>query len=71
MRDHYDPLYLKSIRNNYAQVGAAQSLPLRDGGDAALREAATLLLIGTGRRDRDRSAMSRIACAPATWGNCH
>jgi tRNA 2-selenouridine synthase len=44
MRDHYDPLYLKSIRNNYAQVGAAQSLPLRDGSAAALREAAARLL---------------------------
>jgi tRNA 2-selenouridine synthase len=44
MRDHYDPLYLKSIRNNYAQVGAAQSLPLRDGSAAALHEAAALLL---------------------------
>jgi len=44
MRDHYDPLYLKSIRNNYAQVGAAKSLPLRDGSAAALREAAAVLL---------------------------
>jgi hypothetical protein len=44
MRAHYDPLYLKSIQNNYAQVGAARALLLRDGSDAALREAAAMLL---------------------------
>jgi tRNA 2-selenouridine synthase len=44
MRCHYDPLYLKSIQNNYAQVGAARALQLRDGSGAALREAAAELL---------------------------
>jgi tRNA 2-selenouridine synthase len=44
MREHYDPLYLKSIQANYALVGAAQPLLLREGSDAALREAAAVLV---------------------------
>jgi len=44
MHCHYDPLYLKSMQRNYAQVGTAQQLRLCDGGEQALREATTLLL---------------------------
>jgi tRNA 2-selenouridine synthase len=40
MHRHYDPLYLKSMQHNYAGVADARALPLRDGGTAALREAA-------------------------------
>ena len=46
MREHYDPLYLKSIGQNYAGVAAAHALPLPDGGAAALQEAATALRAG-------------------------
>ena len=44
MRDHYDPLYLKSIARNYAGLAAAQSVSLRDGSAAGLGEAASALL---------------------------
>ncbi len=44
MRSHYDPLYLKSMQRNYAQVDPPRTLLLRNGGDTALREAATTLL---------------------------
>jgi len=44
MRCHYDPLYLKSMQRNYAQVGSAQPLLLCDGSAQALREATTVLL---------------------------
>jgi tRNA 2-selenouridine synthase len=43
MRDHYDPMYLKSMQRNYAGVAAAQAISVRDGGEAALGEAARLL----------------------------
>jgi len=43
MRRHYDPLYLKSMQRNYTGVADAQTVPLRDGGAAALREAAAAL----------------------------
>ena len=54
MRQHYDPLYLKSIGRNYAGVAAAHMLSLRDGGAAALDEAASKLL------DMDRPATARV-----------
>ena len=38
---HCGPLYLKSMQHNQAGVADAPALPLRDGGTAALREAAT------------------------------
>ncbi len=44
MTDHYDPLYLKSIGRNYAGIETAQVLSLRDGGAAAMTEAAKALL---------------------------
>ncbi|HET9977624.1 MAG TPA: tRNA 2-selenouridine(34) synthase MnmH [Burkholderiaceae bacterium] len=44
MREHYDPLYLRSMERNFAGVGQAQELALRDGGADALREAAAHLL---------------------------
>ena len=44
MREHYDPLYLKSIGRNYAGIETAQALSLRDGGAAALNEAANGLM---------------------------
>jgi tRNA 2-selenouridine synthase len=44
MREHYDPLYLTSIGRNYAGAATAQAVVLRDGGVAALREAAAALL---------------------------
>jgi tRNA 2-selenouridine synthase len=43
MREHYDPLYLKSIGRNYAGATQAYELPLRDGGAVALHEAAAAL----------------------------
>jgi len=43
MREHYDPLYLKSIERNYAGVAEARAVPLRDAGAAALHEAAAVL----------------------------
>jgi tRNA 2-selenouridine synthase len=46
MREHYDPLYLKSIGRNYAGASHAQQVALRDGGTAALREAAATLRAG-------------------------
>jgi len=48
MRLHYDPLYLKSIERNYAGAAAPKAVLLRDGGDAALREAAAALLASHG-----------------------
>jgi len=44
MAVHYDPLYLKSIGRNYAGADASLEVHLRDGGAAALREAAEGLL---------------------------
>ena len=43
MREHYDPLYLKSIGRNYAGAATAQAVALRDGGEAALQAAASAL----------------------------
>ena len=46
MREHYDPLYLKSIGRNYAGATHAQEVALRDGGAAALHQAAATLRAG-------------------------
>jgi len=43
MRDHYDPLYLKSIGRNNSGAATAREVLLRDGGAQALREAARAL----------------------------
>jgi tRNA 2-selenouridine synthase len=40
MRCHYDPLYLKSMQRNYTGVADAHTVALRDGGAAALLDAA-------------------------------
>ena len=44
MREHYDPLYLKSIARNYAGLDTAQAVGLRDGSATAMAEAARALL---------------------------
>jgi tRNA 2-selenouridine synthase len=44
MREHYDPLYLKSIDRNYRGAAAARVMTLPDGGEAALNAAAAKLL---------------------------
>jgi tRNA 2-selenouridine synthase len=44
MRDHYDPLYLKSIDRNYAGAASAHTVALHDGRATALHEAAANLL---------------------------
>ena len=44
MRCHYDPLYLKSMQRNYAQVGCAQQLLLCNSSAQALSDATTVLL---------------------------
>lgn len=44
MHCHYDPLYLKSMQRNFAQIGSAQPIELGDGSPAAMRMAATALL---------------------------
>jgi tRNA 2-selenouridine synthase len=44
MREHYDPLYLKSIDRNYRGAAAARVVTLPDGGAAALNTAAATLL---------------------------
>ena len=46
MREHYDPLYLKSMQHNYAGVVDARAVPLRDAGAVSLREAAAALQAG-------------------------
>lgn len=46
MREHYDPLYERSMRRNFAGLAGSRTLALADGGDAALREAAHELLAG-------------------------
>ena len=43
MRDHYDPLYLRSMQRNFAGVADALQLILPDGGPAATRDAARSL----------------------------
>jgi tRNA 2-selenouridine synthase len=40
MREHYDPLYRRSLQRNYAHIAQADVIELRDGGPAALRDAA-------------------------------
>jgi tRNA 2-selenouridine synthase len=40
MREHYDPLYERSMKRNFLGLERAQVVPLRDGGRAALRDAA-------------------------------
>jgi len=47
MREHYDPLYERSMQRNFAGLGASQPLMLADGGEAALRAAAQELLART------------------------
>jgi tRNA 2-selenouridine synthase len=44
MREHYDPLYLRSMGRNFAGMADALELALPDGGPAALRAAALSLL---------------------------
>jgi len=44
MRQHYDPLYLKSMQRNYAQLEAASRVDLPGGDAAALQQAARRLL---------------------------
>ena len=44
MREHYDPLYQKSIGRNYVGVATAHPVALRDGNPAALYEAAASLM---------------------------
>jgi tRNA 2-selenouridine synthase len=44
MREHYDPLYLKSIERNYRGAAQAQPVDLRDGSPVALGAAAAALL---------------------------
>jgi tRNA 2-selenouridine synthase len=46
MREHYDPLYERSMRRNFAGLAASRQVALADGGDAALRAAAHELLAG-------------------------
>jgi tRNA 2-selenouridine synthase len=46
MREHYDPLYLKSIGRNYRGVGQAQQLAIGDGSAAAMSAAARALHTG-------------------------
>jgi tRNA 2-selenouridine synthase len=44
MREHYDPLYLRSMNRNFAGIGQARELVLADGSPAAMRTAAQQLL---------------------------
>jgi len=44
MHDHYDPLYERSMRRNFAGLAASHELRLADGGAAALQAAAGELL---------------------------
>ncbi|HTP72176.1 MAG TPA: tRNA 2-selenouridine(34) synthase MnmH [Burkholderiaceae bacterium] len=44
MHEHYDPLYERSMRRNFAGLAASRQLVLADGGDAALQAAARELL---------------------------
>ena len=51
MQRHYDPLYLKSMQRNFSGLADAHELPLPDGGDEAMREAAaSLMAIAPGNR---------------------
>lgn len=44
MRQHYDPLYLRSMERNFKGLADAPRVPLADGGPASLRDAAQALL---------------------------
>ena len=44
MREHYDPLYQRSMQRNYAGLGSARALLLDDGGPQAMRAAARQLI---------------------------
>jgi tRNA 2-selenouridine synthase len=44
MREHYDPLYLRSMGRNFAGMAQARELALADGGAAALAAAAAQLI---------------------------
>jgi tRNA 2-selenouridine synthase len=43
MREHYDPLYRRSMQRNFAGLGQAQVLALADGAPGTMREAARRL----------------------------
>lgn len=43
MREHYDPLYQKSIQHNYQGVASAQTLHLADASPASIQDAAKAL----------------------------
>jgi tRNA 2-selenouridine synthase len=47
MRNHYDPLYERSMDRNFRGMAAAQPVPLTDGGGHSLRAAAMALLADT------------------------
>jgi len=42
--DHYDPLYLRSIKRNFAQIGQAQQLELANIAEDNFRKAALSLM---------------------------
>ncbi|WP_157271464.1 tRNA 2-selenouridine(34) synthase MnmH [Azohydromonas aeria] len=44
MREHYDPLYLRSMDRNFRHLAQAPSLAVRDGGEASMQDAARELL---------------------------
>jgi tRNA 2-selenouridine synthase len=44
MREHYDPLYLRSMDKHFRHLAQAPRLPLRDGGNDSLAAAARELL---------------------------
>ena len=44
MREHYDPLYLRSMDRHYSGLAGADPLPLADGGPQSLRQAAQAVL---------------------------
>ena len=44
MREHYDPLYERSMRRNFAGLAQSSQMPLADGSEATLRAAASELL---------------------------
>jgi len=47
MREHYDPMYLKSMQRNFAGFADAERVALADGGEATLRRVARSLLYPT------------------------
>ncbi len=44
MREHYDPLYLRSMQRNFAGVAQARELVLADGSATSMRDAAAALV---------------------------